>query len=240
MDIIPAVDVLDGKVVRLIEGAYDQVTAYSKDPVAQAMEWMRLGAGMVHVVDLEGAKVGDPSPELWSNLATEGVIFQVGGGIRSVEAARLALSSGASRVVMGTAAVWQPDSLSELGEELASVVAAVDVRGGRATGSGWLDEGRDLTAVLDDLERVGVSRVLVTGIGRDGTMQGPELDLLSRVIRRGSFHVIASGGVGKLEDLAAVAVLGCESVIVGRALYEGRFTLPEAIVVARQGLEGGI
>ncbi len=109
------------------------------------------------------------------------------------------------------------------------VVAAVDVRGGRATGGGWLDEGRRLEEVLDDLSRIGVHRLLVTGIIRDGTMEGPQTDLLRRVVERGGFSVIASGGVGSLDHLRAVADLGCEGVVVGRALYEGRFTLAEAL-----------
>ncbi len=126
---------------------------------------------------------------------------------------------------MGTAAVWSPGSLAGLGER---VVAAVDVRSGRATGRGWTDDGRPVGEVLDDLAGAGVGRLLVTGIGRDGTMAGPDLDLTGALISDGRFSVIASGGVAELADLEVLSALGCEGAVVGRALYEGRFTLAEA------------
>ena len=142
--------------------------------------------------------------------------------------AERALSAGAKRVVLGTAAVWDPAVLSRI-SDLSRVVAAVDVRGGRATGAGWLDEGRDLPAVLEGLSEVGVRRLLVTGIERDGTMEGPSTDVLLTALRHGGFSVIASGGVGQLQDLDVIQRLGCEAVIVGRALYEGRFDVSEAV-----------
>ena len=228
LEIIPAVDVLDGNVVRLMHGDYDRVTVYSDDPVAQCREWMDQGARLVHVVDLDGARTGEPDGVLWRMLSDAGIDFQVGGGIRTAATADLALGSGARRVVMGTAAVWDPEILGAVSEP-ERVVAAIDVRDGRATGAGWLDEGRDLDDVLGDLERVGVRRLLVTGIERDGTMEGPATELLERALTGGRFSVIASGGVGELEDLRAIESLGCEAVIVGRALYEHRFTVSEAI-----------
>jgi phosphoribosylformimino-5-aminoimidazole carboxamide ribotide isomerase len=231
LEIIPAVDVLDGRVVRLLHGEYDKVTVYHDDPVTQARQWVQQGATLVHVVDLEGARTGRPDHSLWHALADEGVPFQVGGGIRTVEAARAALDAGAARVVMGTAAVWEPRLLAAVGDT-ARVVAAVDVRGGRATGAGWLDEGRDLDSVLDGLAGAGVERMLVTGIGRDGTMEGPEVELTRSVVEDGRFAVIGSGGVGTLDDLPRIAEIGCEALIVGRALYEKRFTLQQAIAAA--------
>lgn len=226
--VIPAVDVLDGRVVRLRHGAFDQVTVYSDDPVSTALEWQRQGAQLVHVVDLEGARTGRPSLPLWNAMAEAGVRFQVGGGIRSPETSLQALEAGAERVVVGTTAVWHPEMLPEFGP-IDRLVAAVDVRGGRATGAGWLDEGRDLDRVLDALAEVGVTRLLVTGIGRDGTMEGPDLELTARVVEDGRFSVIGSGGVGSLDDVATLAGIGCEAVVVGRALYEGRFTLAQAL-----------
>jgi phosphoribosylformimino-5-aminoimidazole carboxamide ribotide isomerase len=228
LQIIPAVDVLDGRVVRLMHGDYGRVTVYAEDPTVQARAWVDRGAPLVHVVDLAGARSGEPDVALWESLAAAGVPFQVGGGIRTAELARRALDAGASRVVLGTAAVWSPEILAQV-EAPDRVVAAVDVRAGRATGAGWLDEGRDLASVLDGLASVGCRRMLVTGIGRDGTMAGPETELLATVVADGRFAVIASGGVGSLADLVAVAELGCEAVIVGRALYEGRFTLEAAL-----------
>ncbi len=228
LQIIPAVDVLDGKVVRLMHGDYDRVTVYGEDPVAQALEWMRQGAELVHVVDLEGARSGAPDESLWERLADGGVSYQVGGGIRTAEIAGRALEAGAQRVVLGTAAVWDPEILGEIPDP-GRVVAAVDVRGGKATGAGWLDEGKNLTDVLGGLSGAGISRILVTGIERDGTMEGPSTDVLLSALRHGGFSVIASGGVGQLQDLDVIQRLGCEAVIVGRALYEGKFEVSDAI-----------
>lgn len=227
LEIIPAVDILEGAVVRLTHGDFDRVTSYDTDPVARAARWIAEGADLVHVVDLDGARTGRPDRRLWQAFASAGIRFQVGGGIRTAEVADAALAAGAERVVLGTATVWDPDVLSAIDPE--RVVAAVDVRDGRATGAGWLDDGRVLADVLDDLAARGVIRVLVTGIGRDGTMEGPEMGLLTTVLADARFRVIASGGVGTLHDLRVVAAAGCEGVIVGRALYEGRFTLPEAL-----------
>ncbi len=232
MEIIPAVDVLAGSVVRLMHGDYGAVTRYGDDPVARVSAFLAEGASLVHVVDLEGARSGKPDDRLLTALAATGGRFQIGGGIRTAEAASRVLSMGAARVVMGSAAVWEPEVLAGVGE-IQKVVAAIDVRKGRATGGGWLDDGRALDGVLDGVAGVGVQRVLVTGIDTDGTMDGPDLVLLRRVMADGRFGVIASGGVGSLDDLRRVAEVGCEGVIVGRALYEGRFTLAEALEAVR-------
>lgn len=226
LEVIPAVDILDGKVVRLQRGDYDLVTEYGSDPVDVARAWLDQGAGRVHVVDLAGARSGKTNFALWQRMATAGVVFQAGGGIRTARQARSVLEVGADRVVMGTAAVWQPSALEGLGER---VVAAVDVRGDKATGAGWLDEGRDVVDVLDSLARVGVKRLLVTGISRDGMLDGPDIELTEQVVADRRFGVIASGGVGGLDDLDRLSDLGCEAVVVGRALYEGRFTLADAL-----------
>lgn len=224
--IIPAVDMLDGNVVRLLKGDYDQVTPYGTDPVAAARRWQDAGAGIVHMVDLGGARTGEPDFSMWEKLGDAGIRFQAGGGIRSRESAERVLAAGAERVVMGTAAVYEPEKLAGLGE---SVVAAVDVKDGRATGSGWTDEGRDLGEVLDRLAEVGVARLLVTGIGRDGTLEGPDMELTASVTNDARFAILASGGVSELADFDRLVALGCEGVIVGKALYERRFTLEEAL-----------
>jgi phosphoribosylformimino-5-aminoimidazole carboxamide ribotide isomerase len=236
MDVIPAIDILDGRVVRLLRGDFEHVTVYEEDPAAVAREWVVQGAPLVHVVDLEGARSGSPSGGLAESLGRAGIRFQLGGGIRDAAAARAAVAAGAARVVAGTAAVADPDALGAIVREVGSdaVVVAIDVKAGRVLGSGWLDSGKALSDTLAAAIEQGVVRVLVTGISRDGTMEGPDLDLLEAVRSEApALRLIASGGVGSLDDLAALKSTGVESVIVGRALYEGRFSLGEAIGTAR-------
>jgi len=226
--VIPAVDVLDGKVVRLLRGSFSEVTVYGDDPVAVASAWIESGAELVHLVDLEGARSGQPDRSLWGRFAAAGVRFQVGGGIRDVATARAALESGAARVVLGTAAVWNPRILAEIGSS-ARVVAAIDVDGDDAMGEGWSGEGRQLEGVLAGLRSNRIERLLVTSISRDGTMSGPDVDLIARVREIApEMALIASGGVSSLDDLQVLASAGCEAAIVGRAIYEKRFTLKEA------------
>jgi len=234
--VIPAVDMLDKKVVRLRQGRYDEVTEYADDPAHQLEVWGELGAKIVHVVDLLGARDGSGDQEMWDRLGATGVPFQLGGGIRSVAAAESVVAAGAARVVLGTAAVWQPEMAAEIVAAVGAerVVAAIDVRAGKATGAGWLDEGRDLEDVLRDLGDAGVIRALATGIATDGMLTGPDVGLLEDVQALApKIALIASGGVGSLADIAAVARLDVEAAIVGRALYDEKFTFPEAMEACR-------
>lgn len=233
MQVIPAVDVLDGSVVRLRQGRFDDVTTYASDPVAVARSWADEGADLVHIVDLNGARNGDPDRELWMRLSAAGVRFQIGGGIRTAAVAADALDGGAERVVLGTAAVWDPDIPGALVEKYGSgrVVAALDVRDGRATGSGWEERGRPVAEVCRVLVDLGVEWILATGIERDGMMTGPDTELLARIRELApSLQLIASGGVSDLADLLGLRDCGYEAVVIGRALYEGRFTLGDAIL----------
>jgi phosphoribosylformimino-5-aminoimidazole carboxamide ribotide isomerase len=235
MIVIPAVDVLGGSVVRLLKGDYDAVTTYSDTPADVASRWVFEGATIVHVVDLEGARSGVPTSGLWRDLGDADIPFQVGGGIRDASLAREAIDCGASRVVIGSAAVHEPAVLSDIVEAVgpSAVVAAIDVRGGMAVGSGWLDGGVALSTVARGVADAGVSIALVTGIERDGAMEGPNTEILETVLDVApDLSLIVSGGVGSLDDLAMLADSGFEAAIVGRALYEGRFTLEEAIAVA--------
>ncbi len=236
MLVIPAVDVLGGSVVRLARGSYQSPRIYAQDPVGTAAWWVEQGADLVHVVDLEGARSGNPDRGLWTALSGAGVPFQVGGGIRTPEAAQDALAAGAVRVVLGTTAVWSPETLAALAEGVGAhrVVAALDVRDGRAVGEGWVDDGREVAAVLAELRQTGVPRLLVTAVARDGMLQGPDVPLLEEVHRLAAeMAIIAAGGVAGLNDLRVLAGTPAEGVVVGRALYEGRFTLEEAIEAAQ-------
>lgn len=234
MQIIPAVDVLDGAVVRLLHGRYDAVTTYAPDPAVVASAWVEEGASLVHVVDLVGARTGAADTSLWTTMA--GIPFQVGGGIRDAASALAALESGAMRVVVGSAAVHDPNALGAIVDAVGPdcVVAAIDVRSGLARGSGWEDQGVELRVVVHRVVSTGISVALVTGIERDGAMKGPNVNLLTRVTELApDLDLIASGGVGSIDDLIDLSGRGYSAAIVGRALYEGRFTLSEAMEAVR-------
>lgn len=237
MQFIPAIDVLDGAVVRLLRGSYDDVTVYADDAVALARAYVAQGADLIHVVDLGSARDGTDHARthLCGSLAVAEVPFQVGGGIRSAATASAVLAAGAARVVVGTAAVGDPGAFGEIVVAAGTdhVVVSVDVRDGRARGAGWEDEGAPMREVLDRVVDHGVAWVLVTGISRDGTLGGPDLDLL-RQVRAGwpGLRIIASGGVAGLDDLRVLAGEGFDAVVAGRALLEGRFTVAEAIAAS--------
>lgn len=230
MQVIPAVDVLDGRAVRLLRGDYDQVTYYADDPTEAVRIWADQGAELVHVVDLGGARDGSLNRDLVTRLGSLEIAIQYGGGIRTAEAAVEVLEAGISRVVAGSVLLSDGAEHFVAGIPTSAIVAAIDVRAGRARGSGWRDEGIDAGQALDRIMQLGIGTVLATGIETDGTMAGPDVAMLRRFrsTAPGS-HLIASGGVGSLDDLDVVAGVGADAVIVGRALYEGRFRLAEAI-----------
>ena len=232
VELIPAVDVFKGKVVRLRQGRIGDVTVYGEDPVRQLRAWSEQGANLVHVVDLAGATEGTWGGGLWRELGTARVRFQAGGGIRSFENAIATVEAGADRIVLGSITVWDPALVETIVKTLGAdrVVAAIDVRNERAVGAGWTDGGLPVDEVLDQLTEVGVVHALVTGIAGDGMLSGPAVDLLDRCLDRApTLQIIASGGVGTLDDLRRLRSLPLEGVIVGRALYEGVFTLKEGV-----------
>lgn len=233
MQVIPAVDVLGGEVVRLRRGDYGRVTRFAADPVAAAAGFVEDGAELVHVVDLEAARSGRGDPALWDALGRAGLPFQAAGGIRGSADARRALDAGAHRVVSGTTAVWDSDALAAIaGAAGGALVAALDVRDGVALGAGWTDRGRSLDDVLAAVGAAGVARVMVTAVAADGMLAGPDLPLVRSMAASAGVPVIASGGVSTPDDLTALAATGAEAAVVGRALYEGRFTLAEAMAAA--------
>jgi phosphoribosylformimino-5-aminoimidazole carboxamide ribotide isomerase len=234
--VIPAVDVLGGAVVRLFRGDFSAVTTYDRDPVAVASRWVAEGAEIVHVVDLDGARSENRSAHLARSLGAAGVPFQIGGGIRASGIARGAIRDGASMVVIGSVAIHDVPALAAIVDAVgkSAVVAAIDVRAGLAVGSGWSDDGMALETVVRRVVDCGVGAALVTGIEHDGVMDGPNTEILETVRATApGLSLIASGGVGSLDDLAMLRDRGHEAAIVGRALYEERFTLEEAIAAAK-------
>jgi phosphoribosylformimino-5-aminoimidazole carboxamide ribotide isomerase len=237
----PAIDIRGGQAVRLLQGDYERETSYDADPVDAARRWAAEGAGFLHVVDLDGAKAGELRnlDAVRRIAATVDCPIQVGGGLREAGSVAAAFAAGAERVVIGTAALRNPSFLESILEAHSErLVVSVDTRGGKVSLSGWT-EASDVSApdAVADLTRRGVKRFLCTAIEVDGTMEGPDVGQLNEIAAATSSSVIASGGVGELahlETLARDAAPNVEGAIVGRALYERRFTVAEAIAALRR------
>jgi len=231
--LLPAVDVADGQAVRLVQGAAGSETSYG-DPLAAALAWQAAGAEWIHLVDLDAAfGRGSNAALLARVVARLDIAVELSGGIRDDSSLAAALSTGCARVNVGTAALERPDwvraIIAEHGERVA---VGLDVRGTKLAARGWTREGGDLDEALARLDGDGCARFVVTDVTKDGTLTGPNLDLLRTVCARTKRPVIASGGVSSLDDLraiAALAPLGVEGAIVGKALYTGAFTLEQAL-----------
>jgi phosphoribosyl isomerase A len=239
--LLPAVDVVEGKAVRLVQGQAGSETDYGS-AVDAALQWQRDGAEWIHLVDLDAAFGRGSNRELLAEVIGKlDVAVELSGGIRDDDSLTAALSAGCARVNVGTAALENPQWCARvIAEHGDKVAVGLDVKidpsatGAefRLRGRGWETDGGDLWAVLERLDREGCSRFVVTDVTKDGTLNGPNLDLLAEVADRTGAPVIASGGVSSLDDLRAIATLtdrGVEGAIVGKALYAGRFTLPEAL-----------
>ncbi|MCS7172871.1 MAG: 1-(5-phosphoribosyl)-5-[(5-phosphoribosylamino)methylideneamino]imidazole-4-carboxamide isomerase [Armatimonadetes bacterium] len=236
MMVLPAVDLLEGRVVRLRQGNYGQATVYGEDPVEIARRWRAEGAEWLHVVDLDGARWGRPRHlAVVARMVAEGVQVQLGGGLRREEDLARAFEAGVARAVLGTAALrdlrWLERMTARFGDRIA---VALDVRGGRVVVGGWQEEVplSFERAALRCLE-AGVRRLVVTDVQADGMLGGPNLDLFRRAVAL-EVPVLASGGIRNPEDLRALRRLGVEGAIVGRALYEGTLSVSEALQVARE------
>ncbi len=239
--LLPAVDVVDGRAVRLVQGRAGSETEYGS-ALDAAMGWQRDGAEWIHLVDLDAAFGRGSNRELLAEVVGRlDVQVELSGGIRDDDSLKAGLATGCARVNLGTAALenpgWCAQAIAEHGEKVA---AGLDVRivdgGHRLRGRGWETDGGELWQVLERLDAEGCSRFVVTDVSKDGTLGGPNLELLSDVAGRTDAPVIASGGVSCLEDLRAIATLtgrGVEGAIVGKALYAGRFTLPQALAAVR-------
>jgi len=235
MLILPAIDIKEGRVVRLVEGEADAVSVYGESPSDVAARWEAEGARWLHVVDLDGAFAGEPRQldEIARIAGAVSIPIEVGGGLRTLDAVARALDAGASRVILGTATVADPQSVARAvalhGERIA---VAIDVRDGRVAIHGWSSRiDRTPLALGRALRNAGVRRAIVTDIRRDGRLDGLNVDLAAEVARGTGLRVIASGGVSRLDDLRAAERShgGIEGVIVGKALYERRFSIREAI-----------
>ncbi|MCB0857256.1 MAG: 1-(5-phosphoribosyl)-5-[(5-phosphoribosylamino)methylideneamino]imidazole-4-carboxamide isomerase [Solirubrobacterales bacterium] len=237
MILYPAIDIRGGKAVRLLKGEYDQETRYFDDPVDAARQWADGGAEYLHVVDLDGARSGEPVnlTKIGELAAAVDCPIEVGGGVRDLESAARLLDAGVSRVVVGTAAMKDPDFLDALIAERGAeqVVVGIDARGGKVSLAGWTESsGVDVADAAVELSRRGVIRFLFTPIEVDGTLEGPNIPELIRVAAATDASVIASGGVGELahlQELSREAPANVEGVIVGKALFEGKFTVQEGI-----------
>ncbi|UYP17397.1 bifunctional 1-(5-phosphoribosyl)-5-((5-phosphoribosylamino)methylideneamino)imidazole-4-carboxamide isomerase/phosphoribosylanthranilate isomerase PriA [Rhodococcus sp. Z13] len=235
--LLPAVDVVNGEAVRLVQGEAGSETGYGS-PRDAALEWQNAGAEWVHMVDLDAAfGRGDNRALLTEVIGELDVKVELSGGIRDDETLAAALATGCARVNLGTAAIENPEwcrkVIGEFGDRIA-VGLDVKLLDGqwRLRGRGWVSDGGDLWEVLERLERDGCARYVVTDVSKDGTLTGPNLDLLREVCAATDSPVVASGGVSTVDDLRAIATLvdeGVEGAIVGKALYAGRFTLPEAL-----------
>ncbi|MET1051124.1 MAG: bifunctional 1-(5-phosphoribosyl)-5-((5-phosphoribosylamino)methylideneamino)imidazole-4-carboxamide isomerase/phosphoribosylanthranilate isomerase PriA [Mycetocola sp.] len=235
--LLPAVDVADGKAVRLTQGEAGTETNYG-DPVDAAADWAGQGAEWIHLVDLDAAfGRGNNSGVIRKVIKqVRGVNVELSGGIRDDASLEAALATGAKRINLGTAALENPEwAANVIGQYGEAVAVGLDVRGTTLAARGWTRDGGDLWTVIDRLEEAGCARYVLTDVTKDGTLQGPNLELLRQVMARTDRPVIASGGVSSLDDLVALrslVPLGLEGAIVGKALYAGAFTLAEALDVA--------
>lgn len=245
MILVPAIDILDGRAVRLKKGDYDQVTVYNEDAVAQARAFEEAGAKRIHIVDLDGARDGAPTNmELIKRMVAEvGVEVEVGGGIRSMETIKRYADAGVRRIVLGSALVKDRAFAQEAAAAYGPmIVAGIDAKDGVVATEGWLDtaDGVPADQLIDDLEEMGITNLVYTDIARDGMQCGIDADAYAAIANaHPNVKVTASGGVASLDDLRALKATGApiEGAITGRAVYEGAFTVEEGVAVCEGGVE---
>ncbi|RCX08913.1 1-(5-phosphoribosyl)-5-[(5-phosphoribosylamino)methylideneamino] imidazole-4-carboxamide isomerase [Anaerobacterium chartisolvens] len=237
MIIYPAVDIKDGKCVRLSQGRFNQMTVYSDNPADMASKWQAEGAEYLHVVDLDGARTGEPANiGVISEMASAAAIpVQVGGGIRSIETIEKILSKGISRVILGTSAVRNPELVKNAVNTFGNaIVIGIDAINGMVAIEGW-EKTSEFTAVefAKRMAGLGVKTIIYTDISKDGMLSGPNLNAMSEMLRESGIEVIASGGVGSLKDIEDLRNIGMPGAIVGKALYTGNVDLKRAIELAK-------
>lgn len=237
MIIYPAIDVKDGRCVRLVQGKFNDVTVYSDDPVEMALKWEGMGAQYLHVIDLDGARLGEPqNTAVISEMAVKcGIPVQLGGGIRTIEMIEILLCKGIQRVILGTSAVRNPDLVKKAVQTFENnVVIAIDAKDGMVAIEGWARTS-EFTAVgfAKKMEDLGAKTIIYTDISRDGMLTGPNLKAMEEMVKAVNIEVIASGGVGKLEDVKNLKEIGMPGVIIGKSLYTGDVDLKEALEIAK-------
>ncbi|MGE5474599.1 MAG: 1-(5-phosphoribosyl)-5-[(5-phosphoribosylamino)methylideneamino]imidazole-4-carboxamide isomerase [Ignavibacteriales bacterium] len=237
MIVFPAIDIRDGKCVRLLKGDFNKETIYGDDPVSMALSWQEQGAKYLHVVDLDGARVGTPKnfEIIEKIIQTLDIPVQVGGGIRSLETAKKIINAGASRIIIGTSAITKPfmliEAINELEEKL---VVGIDSKDGYVAIQGW--ESKSSRTTLDfakEIEVLGVKTIICTEISRDGTLTGPDMEGIKALVEQTGIDVVASGGVGSIEDLINLREIGAAGAIVGKALYSGNVTMEQITEIFR-------
>jgi len=233
--IYPAIDIKDGKCVRLFQGDFSQTTVYSDDPVEVALKWEYKGAEYIHIVDLDGALAGSPQnlPVIKNIISKLKIPIQVGGGIRTLETGNKILEAGAARIIMGTSAVKTPEILEQAVNQFGDRLAVgVDAKNKKVAVEGW-GETSEILALnfIQRMENIGVKTIIYTDISKDGTLQGPDINGIREIISNTGINIIASGGVGTLQDLINLKELGSSGAIVGKALYTDSLTLEEALEI---------
>ena len=236
MKIFPAIDLFGGQAVRLYQGDYNQMTVYDPDPLNTVRKFEAAGASNIHLVDLEGAKTGQTTnlPVIERLASQTGLFLEVGGGIRNMDTVRRYLDAGASRVILGTAAVTDPEFTAQaVAQYGAKIAVGADLKDGKVAIKGWLETGKESwEEFFQRMQDLGVRTMICTDISRDGAMRGTNLDLYRTLTERFTMDIIASGGVSSLADLRALKAAGAAGAIIGKAYYTGAIDLKEAIALA--------
>ena len=237
MIIFPAIDLYEGKAVRLLRGEYDKMTVYSENPIEIARDFEEKGATHIHMVDLEGAKTGEtPNIEIVKQIATETSLFvEIGGGIRSMETVDKYIKAGVDRVILGTAAVENRDFLCEAVKKYGEKIAVgADIKDGFVAIKGWLEKSQfSCFEFCEEMQKIGVKTLICTDISKDGAMQGTNLELYKELSQRLDMQIVASGGVSDMENVIKLRSMEIYGAIIGKAYYTGAIDLKEAIEVAK-------
>lgn len=237
MRIYPAIDIIDGACVRLVQGDYSKKTKFADDPIDVALRWQRLGGEFIHIVDLDGAKSGTmPNFELISKIAKAvDVPIEVGGGIRTMEAVESYLLNGVQRVIIGTSALSDPLFVKKAVERFGGRIAVgIDAKDGMVAVNGWEEVSRTSALELaSEMTKIGVEYIIYTDIATDGMLKGPNTKAMAEMVEKAGTNIIASGGVTSVDDVKALKAVGVEGAIIGKALYTDRINLAEAVAIAR-------